>query len=109
MIFKEGKPWIINLNDCEIVPKECSYIRTRFGKFPILFNQFSIAGFEGLNSYPAPQGQYYCSVGAGNAYGREFLQECLDKAIRCGIRVTGSNMEVVFCNSCILSSPSTDC
>ncbi len=51
-------------------------------------------GFEGLNSYPAPQGQYYCSVGAGNAYGREFLQECLDKAIRCGIRVTGSNMEV---------------
>ena len=51
-------------------------------------------GFEGLTSFPPPQGQYYCSVGQGNAYGRDFLQECLNKAIECGVRVTGSNMEV---------------
>ena len=51
-------------------------------------------GFEGISSMPAPQGPYYCSVGSGNAFGRDFLNECLDLAIKAGVRVTGSNMEV---------------
>jgi len=51
-------------------------------------------GFEGNSSMPAPQGPYYCSVGTGNAFGRQFLDECLDMAIYCGIKVTGSNLEV---------------
>ena len=51
-------------------------------------------GFDGLISVPQPQGPYYCSVGSGNAFGRDFLNECLDLAIKAGVRVTGSNMEV---------------
>ena len=27
------------------------------------------------NGYPSPQGPYYCSVGAKNAYGREIIEE----------------------------------
>jgi glutamine synthetase len=41
-----------------------------------------------------PQGQYYCSVGTGNAYGREFLDEALSLAVQSGVKVTGSNIEV---------------
>ena len=41
-----------------------------------------------------PQGQYYCSVGSENAFGREFLNEALSLAVQSGVRVTGSNIEV---------------
>ena len=43
-------PLLINLNDCEINPNECDFIKRRFGEFPILLNQFSIAGFNGIFS-----------------------------------------------------------
>ena len=46
------------------------------------------------NGYPNPQGQYYCSVGNKNAFGRTFLYECLDSAIDAGIKCTGCNLEV---------------
>ena len=40
------------------------------------------------------QGPYYCSVGSGNAYGREFLNEALCLTVQSGVKVTGSNIEV---------------
>ena len=46
------------------------------------------------NGYPNPQGQYYCSVGASNAFGREFLEESLNKCLLANIPVTGVNFEV---------------
>ena len=48
LIFKNGKPWIFNMNDCELYKKECQYITKRFGSFPLLLNQFSIAGYNGI-------------------------------------------------------------
>lgn len=50
LIFSQNKPFLINLNDCEIYRDESNLIRKRFGKFPILLNQFSIAGFNGIDS-----------------------------------------------------------
>ncbi|MDW3192856.1 MAG: glutamine synthetase beta-grasp domain-containing protein [Cytophagales bacterium] len=44
--------------------------------------------------YPAPQGPYYCSVGAKNAYGREIIEEHLDLCLEAGINVEGINAEV---------------
>ena len=44
--------------------------------------------------YPAPQGPYYCSVGAKNAYGREVVEEHLDLCLEAGINVEGINGEV---------------
>ncbi len=44
--------------------------------------------------YPGPQGPYYCSVGAKNAYGREVVEEHLDLCLEAGINVEGINAEV---------------
>ena len=44
--------------------------------------------------YPAPQGQYYCSVGAANAFGRSIIEEHLDLCLDAGINVEGINAEV---------------
>ena len=46
------------------------------------------------NGYPGPQGPYYCSVGASNAYGREIIEEHLDLCLDAGINVEGINAEV---------------
>jgi glutamine synthetase len=46
------------------------------------------------SGYPAPQGPYYCSVGANNAYGREIVEEHLDAIIEAGLNVEGINAEV---------------
>ena len=44
--------------------------------------------------YPRPQGPYYCSVGARNAYGRAIIDEHLDQCLAAGINVEGINAEV---------------
>ena len=41
-----------------------------------------------------PQGQFYCSVGAKNAFAREMVEEHLDVLIEAGINVEGINAEV---------------
>jgi glutamine synthetase len=44
--------------------------------------------------YPGPQGPYYCSVGANNAYGRDIVEEHLDICLEAGLNVEGINAEV---------------
>ncbi|MDB5024159.1 MAG: glutamine synthetase [Mucilaginibacter sp.] len=44
--------------------------------------------------YPPPQGPYYCSVGAKNAYGRDIVEEHLDVCLEAGLNVEGINAEV---------------
>ncbi len=46
------------------------------------------------NGFPRPQGPYYCSVGAANAYGRQCVDEHLDLCLNAGINVEGINAEV---------------
>ncbi|MEM6630380.1 MAG: glutamine synthetase beta-grasp domain-containing protein [Bacteroidota bacterium] len=46
------------------------------------------------NGYAGPQGPYYCSVGAYNAYGRNIVEEHLDLCLDAGINVEGINAEV---------------
>ena len=46
------------------------------------------------NGYPGPQGPYYCSVGAKNAFGREIVEEHLDVCLEAGLNVEGINAEV---------------
>lgn len=40
------------------------------------------------------QGQYYCSVGALNSYGREIVEEHLAACLKAGIQLSGINAEV---------------
>ena len=41
-----------------------------------------------------PQGQFYCSAGAKNAYGREMVEEHLDQCLEAGLNIEGINAEV---------------
>lgn len=45
--------------------------------------------------YPAPQGQYYCSVGSANAFGREIVEEHLRLCMKSGLKISGVNAEVM--------------
>jgi glutamine synthetase len=40
------------------------------------------------------QGQYYCSVGANNAFGREIVEEHLSACLAAGLNISGVNAEV---------------
>jgi len=50
-------------------------------------------GFPSKGSLP-PQGQYYCSVGAENVFGRDCVEEHLDQCLEANINVEGINAEV---------------
>lgn len=51
-------------------------------------------GFTPGIQIPNPQGQYYCSVGARNAFGRQIVEEHLDACLDAGLTVEGINCEV---------------
>ena len=46
------------------------------------------------NGYPAPQGPYYCGVGAMSAFGRDIVEEHLDLCLEAGLNIEGINAEV---------------
>lgn len=46
------------------------------------------------DGYPAPQGPYYCGVGAKSAFGREIIEEHLDLCLEADINIEGINAEV---------------
>ncbi|XP_039631675.1 glutamine synthetase-like [Polypterus senegalus] len=47
------------------------------------------------NGYPGPQGPYYCGVGADKVYGRDIV-ECHYKAcLYAGVKIAGTNAEVM--------------
>ena len=48
-----------------------------------------------MNGYPGPQGPYYCSVGAGRAFGREMVDRHMDMCIEAGLNIEGINGEVM--------------
>ena len=47
------------------------------------------------DGYPAPQGPYYCGVGTGKALGRYVLEAHYRACLYAGIKIAGSNAEVM--------------
>ena len=45
--------------------------------------------------YPAPQGPFYCGVGADEVYGRDIVEEHLELCIDAGLDISGINAEVM--------------
>lgn len=45
--------------------------------------------------YPAPQGPFYCGVGADEVYGREIVEEHMEACLHAGIAISGVNAEVM--------------
>jgi len=58
--------------------------------------------FEGRNplgwpegGYPAPQGPFYCGVGADEVFGRDIVEEHLELCLDAGLHMSGINAEVM--------------
>jgi len=47
------------------------------------------------NGYPGPQGPYYCGVGADKVYGRSVLEAHYRACLYAGIKIAGTNAEVM--------------
>ena len=45
--------------------------------------------------YPAPQGPFYCGVGADEVYGRDIVEDHLELCIDAGLEISGINAEVM--------------
>ncbi|GAA0913335.1 glutamine synthetase [Nonomuraea longicatena] len=45
--------------------------------------------------FPAPQGHYYCGVGAEAVFGREIVELHLDRCLAAGLKISGINAEVM--------------
>lgn len=52
------------------------------------------AGFP-PNGFPAPQGPYYCGVGALKIHGRELIEEHTSACMEAGLKISGTNAEVM--------------
>ena len=58
--------------------------------------------FQGRNplgwpqgGYPAPQGPFYCGVGADEVFGREIVEDHMEACMEAGIMISGINAEVM--------------
>ncbi|CAN0532856.1 unnamed protein product [Ectocarpus sp. 8 AP-2014] len=47
------------------------------------------------NGFPGPQGPYYCGVGANRVYGRDIVEAHYRCCLYAGIRISGTNAEVM--------------
>ena len=47
------------------------------------------------SGYPAPQGPFYCGVGADEVFGRDIVEKHLDSCLRAGLMMYGINAEVM--------------
>jgi glutamine synthetase len=52
-------------------------------------------GFPSPTGFPAPQGGYYCGVGADEVYGRDIVEAHLDACLAAGLHLSGINAEVM--------------
>jgi len=52
-------------------------------------------GFNKDGSEPAPQGPYYCGAGTGCAIGRAVSDDHLSKCLEAGVKIAGTNAEVM--------------
>lgn len=60
-----------------------------------LFKGSAPLGFGSERRFPAPQGPYYCGVGADEVYGREIVEDHLRACLEAGLNICGVNAEVM--------------
>jgi len=82
--YKKHDPWF-GIEQEYTLMKPC-----RVGEVPTI-----PFGFNEDGSEPAPQGPYYCSAGTGASIGRAVCDEHYKKCIAAGVKIAGTNAEVM--------------
>lgn len=64
---------------------------------PFFLIRLILAAWTGWpeNGFPAPQGPYYCSVGANRAVGRPIMEAHYRACLYAGVKIAGTNGEVM--------------
>ena len=60
-----------------------------------LFEHTRPLGWPNKGGFPAPQGPFYCGVGASRVFGREIVEEHLELCRQAGLSMYGVNAEVM--------------
>jgi len=81
----------------------CREIAERYASHDMWFGlEQEYTFFDGIkplgwpnNGFPAPQGGYYCGVGADEVFGREIVEKHMDLCLEAGLHLSGINAEVM--------------
>jgi glutamine synthetase len=81
---------------CEAVAKDAAGDEYLFGleQEYTFFSGSRPLGFPEAG-YPAPQGGYYCGVGADEVFGRPVVEAHLEACLEAGLKISGINAEVM--------------
>jgi glutamine synthetase len=83
---------------CERTAKKYAKHDMWFGieqEYTMLRPDGSPLGFPAGGGFPAPQGPYYCGVGAGRIQGRKIVEEHTQACMDAGLIISGTNAEVM--------------
>ena len=93
----DGTPHITNKRAaCKVVAEKFASEDAWFGieqEYTFFQGRSPLGWPEG--GYPAPQGPFYCGVGADEVFGRDIVEDHLDACIKAGLEISGINAEVM--------------
>lgn len=82
----------------------CAKVQKKYAKNDMWFGleqEYTMLRLDGtpygfpVGGFPAPQGPYYCGVGAGRVVGREIIEEHTEACLAAGLKISGTNAEVM--------------
>ncbi|MBI2078567.1 MAG: glutamine synthetase beta-grasp domain-containing protein [Euryarchaeota archaeon] len=96
--YADGTPHATNTRALlRPVAEKCAKEEAWFGieQEYTLFKGARPLGFPENGGFPAPQGPYYCGVGADEVMGRDLVEEHLKNCVAAGLGIWGINAEVM--------------